>query len=222
MEAKNKLLLSTSEWFHPDGLVVGEPGILSDGVGGGPDEGPVLPAGPEVWHPSGGGGLGGGVLQPAVPVAHNCPNKPGSGGRTGESLYCAFLYLCIPLKSFFLQYRSIYPVQAPVIDVILAPVLLVDGSVVEAVNHAVDSQHVRLVRRHCSLRLYDHRRAPWHKSQSISMLDELRQKCGNEQNGKRRMWLLQVVWWGGLLTDSGEKLVEPSPETRLVRAYLNS
>ena len=124
--------------------------------------------------------------------------------------------------AFFLRYRSMYPVQAPVIDVILAPVLFVDGSVVEAVNHAVNSQHVRLVGRHCPLRLYDHRRAPWHKSQSISMLDELRQKCGNEQNGKRRMWLLQVVWWGGLLTDSGEKLVEPSPETRLVRAYLNS
>ena len=79
-----------------------------------------------------------------------------------------------------------YPVQAPVIDVILAPVLFVDGSVVEAVNHAVNSQHVRLVGRHCPLRLYDHRRAPWHKSQSISMLDELRQKCGNEQNGKKK------------------------------------
>lgn len=82
---ETKVRLSTSEWFHPDGLVVGEPGVLSDGVCGGPDEGPVLPAGPQVGHPAGGGRLGGGVLQPAVPVTHNRANKPGSGGSAGES-----------------------------------------------------------------------------------------------------------------------------------------
>ena len=37
---------------------------------------------------------------------------------------------------------------APVIDVILAPVLFVDGTVVEAVDHSVNSQNVRLVRCH--------------------------------------------------------------------------
>ena len=74
----------TSEWFHPDGLVVREPGVLSDGVSGGPDEGPVLPACPQVGHIAGSRGFGGGVLQPAVTVAHHCPNKPGSGGSAGD------------------------------------------------------------------------------------------------------------------------------------------
>ena len=37
---------------------------------------------------------------------------------------------------------------APVIDVILAPVLFVDWSVVEAVDHSVNPQNVRLVRCH--------------------------------------------------------------------------
>ena len=42
------------------------------------------------------------------------------------------------------------------------------------------------------------------------------------KNEKKEVWLLQVVWWGGVLTDSREELVEPSPQTRLVRAYLDS
>jgi len=75
----------TSEWFHPDGLVIGEPGVLSDRVSGRPDEGPVLPARPQVGHIAGSRSFGGGVLQPAVTVAHNCPHKPSSRGSAGDS-----------------------------------------------------------------------------------------------------------------------------------------
>ena len=40
----------------------------------------------------------------------------------------------------------------PVVDVVLAPVLLVDRAVVVAVHHAVHAQHVRLVLLHYSFR----------------------------------------------------------------------
>ena len=43
-------------------------------------------------------------------------------------------------------------VWLPVVDVVLAPVLLVDRAVIVAVHHAVHAEHVRLVFLHYSFR----------------------------------------------------------------------
>ena len=43
-------------------------------------------------------------------------------------------------------------VWLPVVDVVLAPVLLVDRPVIVAVHHAVHAEHVRLVFLHYSFR----------------------------------------------------------------------
>ena len=118
----------------------------------------------------------------------------------------AFLFLCIASWYQVIFCGICLSIEfAPVIDVILASVLFVDGSVVEAVNHAVDSQHVRLVRRHCSLGLYDHSRAPWQKTQLTSMLDEIRQKCGNEKNEIKEVWLLCRLCGGVEYSRTAEK-----------------
>jgi hypothetical protein len=51
----------------------------------------------------------------------------------------------------FIQHKF----SLPIVDVVLSPVLLVDGPLVVAVHHPVDAQHVRLVLSHRPLRLQD-------------------------------------------------------------------
>ena len=52
-------------------------------------------------------------------------------------------------------------VWSPVVDVVLAPVLLVDRPVIVAVHHPVDPQHICLILLHDSLRLEYNCVASW-------------------------------------------------------------
>ena len=81
---------------------------------------------------------------------------------------------------------------SPVIDVILAPVLFVDGPIVVAIHHPVNPQDVRLVCGHCSLRLDDHSWAPWHERHLISTSGKVRKmwKWGKKL---KEVLLLRVV-----------------------------
>ena len=77
------------------------------------------------------------VAEPSVLVADHGAHKPSVASRAE---HCTWSY------DVLLHY------WLPVVDVVLAPVLLVDRAVVVAVHHAVHAQHVRLVLLHYSFR----------------------------------------------------------------------
>ena len=79
------------------------------------------------------------VAEPSVLVADHGAHKPSVAGRAE---HCTWSH-DPPISAV---------VWLPVVDVVLAPVLLVDRAVVVAVHHAVHAQHVRLVLLHYSFR----------------------------------------------------------------------
>ena len=79
------------------------------------------------------------VAEPSVLVADHGAHKPSvaGGAEYGHMIHHVLLAAVVWL---------------PVVDVVLAPVLLVDRAVIVAVHHAVHAEHVRLVFLHYSFR----------------------------------------------------------------------
>ena len=79
------------------------------------------------------------VAEPSVLVADNGAHKPSVAGRAEHCKWSHDPPISVVVWS-------------PVVDVVLAPVLLVDRAVIVAVHHAVHAEHVRLVFLHYSFR----------------------------------------------------------------------